>query len=76
MPQNYPAKPKAGDCEEDEQLTRPTMGLGNKIVNNALKKGDKHKLHVYWKDGDGFALPSYANYVVQEENNNFNAESS
>ena len=63
-----------GDWQEDEQLTRLDNGVWEiKLPANALKQGDKYKLHVYWKDGDGFRLPSYANYVVQEENNNFNA---
>ena len=63
-----------GDWQEDEQLTRHDNGVWEiKLPASALKQGDKYKLHVYWKDGDGFRLPSYANYVVQEENNNFNA---
>ena len=63
-----------GDWQEDEQLTRLDNGVWEiKLPASALKQGDKYKLHVYWKDGDGFRLPSYANYVVQEENNNFNA---
>ena len=63
-----------GDWREDEQLTRLDNGVWEiKLPASALKQGDKYKLHVYWKDGDGFRLPSYANYVVQEENNNFNA---
>lgn len=63
-----------GDWREDEQLTRLDNGVWEiKLPASALKQGDKYKLHIYWKDGDGFRLPSYANYVVQEENNNFNA---
>ena len=63
-----------GDWQEDEQLTRLDNGVWEiKLPASALKQGDKYKLHIYWKDGDGFRLPSYANYVVQEENNNFNA---
>ena len=63
-----------GDWQEDEQLTRLDNGVWEiKLPASALKQGDKYKLHVYWEGGDGFRLPSYANYVVQEENNNFNA---
>ena len=63
-----------GDWQEDEQLTRLDNGVWEiKLPASALKQGDKYKLHIYWKGGDGFRLPSYANYVVQEENNNFNA---
>ncbi len=42
---------------------------------NKLKIGERYKLHVYWDGGDGFRLPSYANYVVQDgDSSNFNAQ--
>ena len=44
------------------------------LPENSLRHGQKYKLRVYWSDGDGWRLPSYANYVVQDENSiNFSA---
>lgn len=36
---------------------------------DALKHGDTYKLHIYWDNGrkDGFRIPAYAQYVVQDE---------
>ncbi len=31
-----------------------------------LKHGMQYKLHVYWDDGDGYRLPAYVRYVVQD----------
>ena len=31
----------------------------------ALKHGDIYKLHLYWPQGDGYRIPSYATYVTQ-----------
>ena len=38
------------------------------LPENSLRHGQKYKLRVYWSGGDGWRLPSYANYVVQDEN--------
>ena len=38
------------------------------LPENSLRHGQKYKLRVYWPSGDGWRLPSYANYVVQDEN--------
>ena len=38
------------------------------LPENSLRHGQKYKLRVYWPGGDGWRLPSYANYVVQDEN--------
>ena len=60
--------------EENFNLQRLENGVWEiKLPASAIKKGDKYKLHIYWPGGDGYRIPSYANYVVQEENNNFNA---
>ncbi len=34
----------------------------------ALAHGQRYKLHVIWSDGDGYRIPSYATYVVQNTN--------
>ena len=38
------------------------------LPENSLRHGQKYKLRVYWSGGDGWRLPSYANYVIQDEN--------
>ena len=38
------------------------------LPEDSLRHGQKYKLRVYWSGGDGWRLPSYANYVVQDEN--------
>ena len=38
------------------------------LPENSLRHGQKYKLRVYWPGGDGWRLPSYSNYVVQDEN--------
>lgn len=40
-----------------------------KLPLKLLNHGDKYKLHIYWNHGhnDGYRLPSYANYVLQNE---------
>ena len=37
------------------------------LPENALHHGQKYKLRVYWPGGDGWRLPSYATYVVQDD---------
>lgn len=32
-----------------------------------LNHGDNYKLHVYWDGGDGYRIPAYARYVVQDD---------
>lgn len=36
------------------------------LPKNTLKHLDHYKLHVYWGDGDGYRIPAYATYVVQD----------
>ncbi len=44
------------------------------LPRNALKHGDHYKLRVYWDGGDGYRIPAWANYVVQDpETNVFDA---
>ena len=50
-------------------LNRDKNGEWNiNLPENSLRHGQKYKLRVYWSGGDGWRLPSYANYVVQDEN--------
>ena len=37
------------------------------LPEDALHHGQKYKLRVYWPNGDGWRLPSYASYVVQDD---------
>ena len=37
------------------------------LPENALHHGQKYKLRVYWPNGDGWRLPSYATYVIQDD---------
>ena len=56
--------------ERDEfALSRDKNGEWSiNLPENSLRHGQKYKLRVYWSGGDGWRLPSYANYVVQDEN--------
>lgn len=36
------------------------------LPEEGLKQGDHYKLRVYWSDGNGDRIPSYATYVVQD----------
>ena len=56
------------ECEEFA-LNRGENGEWSiNLPENSLRHGQKYKLRVYWSGGDGWRLPSYANYVVQDEN--------
>lgn len=45
------------------------------IPFDSLKHKSLYKIHVIWDGGDGFRIPSYARYVVQDETTkNFNAQ--
>lgn len=63
------------DWQETLEMTKKDHGVWElNIPKSALRKNDHYKIHVYWEGGDGFRLPSYASYVLQEEvTNNFNA---
>ena len=37
------------------------------LPKDALHHGQKYKLRVYWPNGDGWRLPSYTTYVVQDD---------
>lgn len=59
------------DWKEREEFALNRDKNGKWSINlpeNSLRHGQKYKLRVHWSDGDGWRLPSYANYVVQDEN--------
>ena len=59
------------DWKEREEFALNRGENGEWSVNlpeDSLRHGQKYKLRVYWSGGDGWRLPSYANYVVQDEN--------
>ena len=59
------------DWKEREEFALNRDKNGGWSINlpeNSLRHGQKYKLRVYWPGGDGWRLPSYANYVVQDEN--------
>lgn len=63
--------------QDDQKYRLHATDNGNwelKLPLSALKHGDKYKLHLYWVGGDGYRIPSYADYVVQDEQTkDFNA---
>lgn len=38
-----------------------------KLPKKSLRHGDNYKLHVYWDGGDGYRLPAYTTYAVQDD---------
>ena len=56
-------------CESEEFTLRPTKHgeWEVQLPLSAVKRGDKFKLRVYWPNGDGWRLPSYATYVIQDD---------
>ena len=59
------------DWKEREEFALNRGENGEWSINlpeNSLRHGQKYKLRVYWSGGDGWRLPSYANYTVQDEN--------
>ena len=58
------------DWKEREEFTLNRDKNGEWDINlpeNSLHHGQKYKLRVYWSSSDGWRLPSYANYVVQNK---------
>ena len=59
------------DWKEREEFALSRDENGEWSINlpeDSLRHGQKYKLRVHWSDGDGWRLPSYANYVIQDEN--------
>ena len=58
------------DWQEREEFSLQRGEHGEWSVDlpgSALHHGQKYKLRVYWPNGDGWRLPSYATYVVQDD---------
>ena len=58
------------DWQEREEFSLQRGEHGEWSVDlpeNALHHGQKYKLRVYWPNGDGWRLPSYATYVIQDD---------
>ena len=58
------------DWQEREEFALQPGAHGEWNVDlpkDALHHGQKYKLRVYWPNGDGWRLPSYATYVVQDD---------
>lgn len=58
------------DWQEHEEFALQPGTHGEWSVDlprDALHHGQKYKLRVYWPNGDGWRLPSYATYVVQDD---------
>ena len=58
------------DWQECEEFTLQPGAHGEWSIDlpkDALRHGQKYKLRVYWSNGDGWRLPSYATYVVQDD---------
>lgn len=59
------------DWKEREEFALNRGENGEWSINlpeNSLRHGQRYKLRVYWSGGDGWRLPSYANYAIQDEN--------
>ena len=58
------------DWQEREEFTLQPGAHGEWSVDlprDALHHGQKYKLRVYWPGGAGWRLPSYATYVIQDD---------
>ena len=57
--------------QDDEKYAMKPLQEGNweiRLGNDLLKPGDKFKLHIFWKGGNGHRIPSYAYRCIQDEN--------
>lgn len=48
------------------EFTRDGDNWTLELPASMLAHGMNYKLHVYWSDGDGYRIPAYARYVVQD----------
>lgn len=58
----------SGWADEESFALRP-IGNGEwevHLPNDAFRHGSHYKLHVYWPGGDGYRIPAWATYVVQD----------
>lgn len=64
------------DWKDDERyaLTRSKDEWSIELPPGTLSHGDTYKLHIYWNGGDGYRVPAWARYVVQDpETHGFDA---
>ncbi len=53
--------------DENFAMTRTKAGEWElELPEGALPHGSKYKLHMHWDGGDGFRVPAWATYVVQD----------
>ena len=66
------------DWQERDEFTLKRTKHGQwygRFPLGSIKHGQRYKLRVYWEGGDGWRIPSYATYVVQDpETHDFAAE--
>ncbi len=58
------------DWRDAEEYRLAPIGDGQwevRLPASALSHGDTYKLHIYWKGGEGYRIPSYAQYVIQDK---------
>jgi 1,4-alpha-glucan branching enzyme len=56
--------------QKDKRYAMKKLPYGNwelTLPEEMLQHGQKYKLLVIWEGGSGYRIPSYANYVVQDE---------
>jgi 1,4-alpha-glucan branching enzyme len=54
---------------DEESFALEPIGNGEwgvHLPNDAFRHGSHYKLHVYWPEGDGYRVPAWATYVVQD----------
>lgn len=54
---------------DDDSFALQPQGNGEwqiSLPSNVLKHGTHYKLHIYWQKGDGYRIPAWATYVVQD----------
>lgn len=65
------------DWHDDPRYECRSIGDGRweaRLPADAFKHGDHYKLHFYWDGGDGYRIPSYATYTMQDkETHDFSA---
>lgn len=61
-------------CEASKWADKDTLEFAKKdfgewelvLPDEILRHGSHYKLHIYWNDGDGYRVPAWATYVVQD----------
>ncbi|MDB5176510.1 MAG: 1,4-alpha-glucan branching protein 1,4-alpha-glucan branching enzyme [Candidatus Saccharibacteria bacterium] len=59
--------------ENDEKFALKPKNNGQWEIHlpaDALKHGDHYKLRMYWNGGDGYRIPAWATYIVQDSETN------